>query len=172
MMRQAAAAALLLSVLLPAPARPADPGSLDAIEKDLAAILSEMDAIRSELDRISEISAAPKATGVRLEIHGSGGAPAPAGFRLLVGGRLEEEREFGKAERNAFAGGSAPIVVEVPLLPGSYQARIELSHPYWKGRPAADFTVGVKTGATALLRFRLSAATGGGPPALTPIRGE
>jgi hypothetical protein len=162
-------AAALLLLFLGSGARAA-PESLDAIEKDLSAILSEMDAVRAELDRIAEHSSVPRATGVRVEIHGTAGAAAPAGVHLLVGGRVEDEREFGKAERDAFAAGSSPLVVEIPLLPGSYQARIELSHPYWKNRPSADFPLAVTTGATAVFRFRFSAPGAGGSPTLSPIR--
>lgn len=171
-MRRVAAVAAVLILLVPAPGAPAAPESLEAIEKDLAAILSEMDAIRTELDRIGELSAVPKATGVRIEIHGAAGVPAPAAVRFLVGGKPEDEREFGKAEREAFAGGSSPLVVQLPLLPGSYRARIELSHPYWKAGPAADFPVAVTTGTIALVRLRLSAPTGKGSPALTPVGGK
>lgn len=163
-------AAAVLFFLLLAPGARAAPESLDDIEKDLSAILSEMDAIRTELDRISGISSVPKATGVSIEIRGAAGVPAPVGMRLLVGGKLEDEREFGKAERDAFAAGSSPLVVEIPLLPGSYQARIELSHPYWKSRLSADSRFGLTAGATALLRFRLSAPAEGGFPGLTPIQ--
>lgn len=163
------AASFLLFLFLASGARAA-PESLEAIEKDLSAILSEMDAIRAELDRVAEHSAVPKATGVRIEIHGASGAAAPAGIRILVGGKVEDEREFGKAERDAFAAGSSPLVVEIPLLPGSHQARIELSHPYWKSRLSADFRFGLTAGATALLRFRLSAPAEGGFPGLTPIQ--
>ncbi len=171
-MKRSAAVAALLFCLIRASGAPAAPESLEAIEKDLSAILSEMDAIRTELDRIGEISSMPKATGVRIEIRGAGGAAPPAAVRLLVGGKTEDEREFGKAERDAFAGGASPLVVQLPLLPGSHQARIELSHPYWKTPLSADFPVDVKTGATALIRFRLSAPAGKGAPALTPMGGQ
>ena len=174
MKRSAAAAALLLCLFRAsgALAATAAPESLEAIEKDLSAILSEMDTIRAELDRIAEVSSMPRATGVRIEIHGAAGVPAPAAVRFLVGGKPEDEREFGKAEREAFAGGSSPLVVQLPLLPGSYRARIELSHPYWKAGPAADFPVAVTTGTIALVRLRLSAPTGKGSPALTPVGGK
>jgi len=174
-MKRSAAAAAILLCLFPAagsPAPPTAPEPLEAIEKDLAAILSEMDTVRAELDRIAELSSLPKATGVRIEIHGTGGAAAPAAVRLLVGGKTEDEREFGKAERDAFAGGGSPLVVQLPLLPGSYKARIELSHQYWKAPLSADFPVGVKTGETALVRFRLSPTAGNGPPALAPMGGK
>lgn len=171
MKTRAAAAALMLSLVLSPGARAA-PESLEAIEKDLSAILSEMDAARAELDRIADLSAVPKATGVRVEIHGGPGAAPPASARVLLAGKVEDEREFGKAERDAFAGGSAPLVVEFPLLPGSYAARIELSHPYWKDRVAADFPVGLKPGETSLLRLRLSAPGAGKSPALAPMTGK
>ncbi len=172
MKKPAAAAAVLITLCCAVVARAA-PESLEAIEKDLSAIRSEMDVMRTELDRIGELSSVPKATGVRVEIDGARGAPAPAAARFIVGGRTEHEREFGKAERDAFAAGSSPLVVELQLLPGSHQARLELSHPYWKVPPAADFPVAVKAGATAVLRFRLSApAKGKGSPALVPGGGK
>ncbi len=171
-MKKVAAVAAVLILFVPAPGAPAAPESLEAIEKDLSAILSEMDAIRTELDRIGELSALPKSTGVRIEIHGTGGVAAPAAARFVVDGKTEDEREFGKPEREAFAGGSSPLVVQLPLLPGSYRARIELSHPYWKSGPAADFPVSVSTGTTALVRFRLSAPAGKGPPVLAPAGGK
>ncbi len=179
-MKSAAAVTAVLILLLPvpgapaapAPGAPAAPESLEAIEKDLSALLTEMDAIRTELDRIGELSAMPKATGVRIEIHGAGGAAAPAAFRFLVAGRTEDEREFGKAEREAFAGGSSPLVVQLPLLPGSYKARIELSHPYWKAAAAADFSVAVTPGTIASVRFRLSSPGAKGSPALAPASGK
>lgn len=169
-MKKGAIAFMLLLVL--APGAWAAPESLEAIEKDLSAILSEMEAIRTELDRIGEISTVPRATGVRVEIRGAAGAPAPAGARLFVAGRIEDEREFAKSERDAFAAGSSALVVEIPLPPGTYQARIELSHPFWKARPSADFQVGVAAGETALFGLQLSAPAAGGSPALTPIRGN
>ncbi len=181
-MKSAAAVTAILILLLPvpgfpaaptpSPGAPAAPESLEAIEKDLSAILTEMDAIRTELDRIGELSAMPKATGVRIEILGAGGVPAPAAFRFLVAGKTEDEREFGKAERDAFAGGSSPLIVHLPLLPGSYKARIELSHPYWKAAAAADFPVAVTPGTVASLRFRLSAPGGKGSPVLAPAGGK
>ncbi len=172
MRKIAAVAGVLILLLVPVPGAPAAPETLEAIEKDLSAIFSEMDAIRTELDRIGELSALPKATGVRIEIHGTGGVAAPAAVRFLVGGRIEDEREFGKAEREAFAGGSSPLVLQLPLLPGSYRARIELSHPYWKAAPVADFPVAVTSGTVALFRFRLSAPAGKGSPALAPAGGK
>lgn len=171
-MKGSAAAAALLFSLAVASGAPAAPESLEAIEKDLSAILSEMDGIRVELDRIAEFAPVPKATGARIEIHGAGGAASPAAVRFLVGGKTEDEREFAKAERDAFAGGASPLVVEIPLLPGSYQARIELSHPYWKAPLAAEFPVDVKTGVRALFRFRLSGPAGKGSPALAPMEGK
>ncbi len=171
MKRMAAAAAVLIS-LFPASGAMGAPESLEAIEKDLSAILSEMDAIRAELDRIGELSSVPKATGVRIEIQGAAGVPAPTAVRFLVGGKVESEREFAKAERDAFAGGSSPLVVELPLLPGSHKSRVELSHPQWKVAPAAEFAVAVKAGTTALFRFRLSAPAGRKPPALSPAAGK
>ena len=175
-MRSAAAALLLCLVhatgALAAPANPADPKSLGEIEKELSAILAEMDAIRAELDGIAELSSMPKATGVRIEIHGAGAATPPAAVRLLVGGKTEDEREFAKAERDAFSGGASPLVVQLSLLPGAHKARIELSHPYWKAPASADFPVDVKTGTTALFRFRLSSPAGKSAPALTPMEGN
>ena len=124
-----------------------------------------------ELDRVAELSSLPKATGVRIEIRGAGGVASPASVRVLVGGKTEDEREFAKAERDAFAGNAAPLVVQVPLLPGSHKARVELSHPFWKSPVAADFTAGVAAGTTAVVRFRLAAPAGNGAPALAPMAG-
>ncbi len=171
-MKRIAAVAAVLVCLFPASGAAAAPESLEAIEKDLSAILSEMDTIRAELDRIGELSSVPKATGVRIEIQGAAGGPAPTVARFLVDGKAESEREFGKAERDAFAGGSSPLVVDLPLLPGSYKARLELSHPQWKVPPAAEFALAVKAGATAVFRFRLSAPAGRKPPALAPAAGK
>ncbi len=171
-MKRIAAAAAVLVCLVSASGVTAAPESLEAIEKDLSAILSEMDTIRLELDRIGELSSMPKATGVRIETQGAAGAQAPAAARFVVGGKAGDEREFGKAERDAFQNGKSPLVVELPLLPGSYQARIVLSHPRWKVPPSADFAVAVKPGTTALVRFKLSAPARKKPPALSPVGGK
>lgn len=170
-MKRSAAAALLLC-LVHASGALAAPESPGEIEKELSAILAEMDAIRAELDGIAELSSMPKVTGVRIEIHGAGAATPPAAIRLLVGGKTEDEREFAKAERDAFSGGASPLVVQLPLLPGAHKARIELSHPYWKAPVSADFPVDVKTGTTALFRFRLSSPAGKSSPVLTPMGGN
>ncbi len=170
-MKKIAACAILLC-LFRAPGALGAAESLEAIENDLSALLMDMDAARAEMDRVAELSAMPKATGLRIEIHGAAGVLAPAAIRLLVGGKTEDEREFAKTDKDAFAGGRSPLVVQLPLLPGTYKARVELSHPYWKTPLSADFPVSVKTGATALCRFRLSAPAGKGSPALAPIGGK
>lgn len=165
-MKRIAALFALLCALAPAPCAAAE--SAEEIEKELTSILREMDALRSELDRIDDMTRVPKATGVRIEIRGNGGVPAPAAARLVLQGRTEAERALGKAEREAFAAGSAPVVLQLPLLPGSYEARLELLHPSWKTTPAADFPLPLTKGETAALRFTLAPAPGGADPVLAP----
>lgn len=168
MKRIAALAATLAVMILPAGARGAGGESVEAIEKDLASILAEMETIRSELDRIGEIAALPKATGLRVEIYGGVGVPAPAAGRLIVQGRAEDEREWSLSEREAFPGG-APLVVQIPFFPGVHPGRIEVAHPSWKTPAAAEFRVSIGMGETPSLRFRLSAQPGKAEPALAAI---
>jgi hypothetical protein len=163
-MKQAMFAALLLCLLLPAGIR-AQGESLEVIEKDLSSIVKEMDLISSELDRIQDLAAAPRATEIRVEIRGGAGLPAPAAGRLLVHGKVEEEKEWSRAERDAFPGGS-PLVFQVPFLPGTYNARFEAVHPSWKARPSADFQAVLRKGDTFLLKLRLSIPPGKTEPVL------
>lgn len=143
--------------------------SQDNVEKELTAILGEMDALRAELDRIEELARTPKATGVRIEIVGEGNVTPPASVRIVVGGRVEGEREWGKAERNAFPEGGVPLTATVPLLPGSYAARVELYGPAWKSALAVDVPLEVRTGQTAGLRLKLAAVPGSPVPALRRV---
>lgn len=165
-MKRAASAVLLLCLLLPAGIR-AEGESLEAIEKDLSSIVKEMDAMSSELDRIQDLAAVPKATSIRVEIRGGAGLPAPAAGRLLVLGKVEEEKEWSRAERDVFPGGS-PLVFQVPFLPGSHNARFEVAHPSWKARPSADFQAVLRKGDTFLLKLRLSLPPGKAEPVLVP----
>jgi|GEM_PF-1942830 len=160
---------LLLCLLCLAPAAPA-PGaeSTDEVEKELAAIVRELDAIRSELDLLDDMARVPKATGVRIEIGRKGDVAPPAVVRLLLDGRVEEERETGRADREAFAAGAAPLAVTLPLLPGRYAARAEVLHPAWKTAPGADFPLVLDKGTTAVVRLTLVAPATGGMPVLVP----
>lgn len=159
-----------LLILLTLPARGLAAGeSAEGIERELTAILKEMDALQSELDRIEEFSKAPKATAVRLEIGGEGSVAAPSAARILVGGKLEGEREWGKAERDVFSGGAVPLVANFPLLPGSYAARVELPGPAWKTAPAVDVSLDVRKGETLPVRLKLVAAPGKAVPALRRV---
>lgn len=167
MKRTAALVATLAVLALPAGAPGAGSENVEAIEKDLASVLAEIEAIRSELDRIGEIAALPKATFLRIEVHGVPGVPAPAAGRLVLQGKTEDEREWTRAEREAFAAGS-PLVIQIPFFPGPCRGRIEVAHPSWKNPAAADFQARVAKGETASLRFRLSAQPGKGEPALAP----
>lgn len=167
MKRTAATALILFCLALPAATRAAEE-SLEAIENDLSALLKEMDAISSELERIQEITAAPKATAIRVEIHKGANLPAPVAGRILVRGNVEEKREWTTAERDAFAGG-APLVFQVPFLPGTYAARLEVAHPTWKVTPGADFQASLSKGETLLVRLRLSVPPGKTDPVLVPL---
>lgn len=142
--------------------------SLEAAEKDLAAAIAEMDAISSELDRLQEMVAMPKATMLRIEIRKGSGAQVPISGRVLLQGNVEEEREWAKAERDAFAGGT-PLVVLVPVLPGTYAGRVEIAHPSWKTTPGAEFQAAARKGETVLLRYLLSAVPGRSEPALSRV---
>lgn len=163
----AAATALLAFSLLPA-ASLAQGESLEAIENDLSSILREMDAISAELDRIEEFTVAPKATFIRVEIHAGAGMPAPVSGRLLTGGKMEEEKEWTKAERDAIRGG-APLVFQVPFLPGKYAAGFEVSHPSWKGSPSAEFHADIRNGEAFLVKLRLSPPSGTSDPVLSSM---
>jgi hypothetical protein len=155
-------------LLLPG-GRPHAAESLEGVEKDLTAIIREMDSIQSELDRIEDVAKAPVATSIRLEIHGDGRVTPPARVRLLVGGKVEEEREWGKAERDIFSGGSVPLVLNVPFLPGSYPARVELSNPAWKRAAGVDVPMVIEKGKTLPVRLKLSARPGKDDPSLSRL---
>jgi hypothetical protein len=167
MKRSARTALLLVLLLLPAAGRTQE-DNLDSIERDLAGVLKEMDAMTSELDRIKDIVAVPKASMLRVEVFKGGDLPAPVTARLIVGGKVEEEREWPKGERDAFAGGS-PLVFQVPMLPGSYAGRFETGHASWKTPPAAEFRGDLKKGETLLLRVRLALPPGKTVPVLVPM---
>lgn len=164
-MKRAISAAVLVVFLLLAGGRAGAGESMEDVEKDLADILKEMTAVESELDRLEEIAAFPKATGVRIEVHRGGEVAAPVRGRLLMQGHVEEERELPGGDRDAFSGPIAlPIVFRLPYLPGEYRARVELYHPSWKTPPSAEFRVRVKTGEIAAVRLRLSPAGGKASP--------
>ncbi len=178
MKRAAAAACLSLCLLFLFPASPAAADSkgatgesMEAVEKDLVNILKEMESIQSELDRLEEIAAFPKATGIRIEIHRGGLDPAPVRMRILVQGKVEDERDFTKAERDAFSGNiPLPLVFQMPYLPGSHQCRFEVLHPSWTVAPFAEFQATIRKGETSLVRFRLSSPKGKGNPVLSLIK--
>lgn len=170
MRRPAATFVLFVCLFLPSAVRGAEE-SLEAVETDLAAALKEMDALSSEIDRIREFTAAPKATALRIEILKGADLPGPVSGRLLLQGSVEEEREWSRAERESFAGG-APLVLQVPLLPGTYGGRIEIAHPSWKSTPAADFQASARKGETVLLKLLLSAPPGKVDPVLSQAAGK
>lgn len=165
------AAILLLLFSLPVQGLAAGE-SADDIEKELTAILTEMDAIRSELDRIEDLGKAPAVTAVQLSIEGAGDVAAPTAARIVVGARVEGEREWGKAERDVFSGGSVPLIATIPFLPGSYNARIELSGTSWKSSPAVDVPLEIRKGETLQIRLKLVARPGSGVPALQRVDGK
>jgi len=162
---------LILPVLglavFPRAARAAEDAT-DAIEKELLSVLREMDALSSEFARIEGIVAVPKATSLRIEIRGAGQLAPPASAKLLLSGKTEAEREFSKEERDAFLPDSGAIVWNIPVLPGLYEARLVLSHPYAKQSPFFDFRPSVKSGETFLLRVTLSLPPGSKSPVLVP----
>ncbi|MBI5904828.1 MAG: hypothetical protein HZB86_04670 [Deltaproteobacteria bacterium] len=158
---------LLVFSCLPQPSRGAD-DAVDPIERELAATLKEMDALSAELDRIEEIAATPKATSVRFEIRRSGNVPAPAALRLYLSGKPEPEREWTKADRDRFLSGTEPVVFVAPILPGTQEARVVLTHPTWKVSPSRDFRPAVSPGGTFLLRLTLAAQPDGNEPSLVP----
>lgn len=148
---------LLCFVAFPRAVR-AEEDANDAIAKELLSILREMDALSAELDRIEEISVVPKATALRIEIRRSGEIAPPASAKLFLSGRTAAEREFSKEERNAFISGSGAIVWNIPVLPGPYEARLVLSHPYAKQSPSFEFRPSPKAGETFPLRLTLGFA--------------
>jgi hypothetical protein len=142
----------------------------DAVEKDLAAVFQRMDAMKTELDRIEELAAAPKATMLRVEILSDGTAPvAPVKARFLVDGRVEDEREWSKIERESFSDRHVPmpLVFVIPYLPGSWPARLEVQNPAWKTSPTFDFQAAMRKGETTVLRLRIGTSAGKTEPALT-----
>ncbi len=170
-MKRCAAAILpivpLLLLLLPGVGRAAEE-SLGAVEKDLSSVLKEMDAMSSELDRIKETVAVPRASSIRVEIVRGGDVPAPVAARLYIGGKVEEERDWSKGERDAFLGGS-PLVFQVPLLPAAYAGRFEITHASWKTLPAVEFKGDLGKGETLLLRVKLHIPPGKNAPILSPV---
>jgi hypothetical protein len=142
------------------PAGRAEENANDAIEKELLSVLREMDALSSELTRIEEIVAVPKATSLRIEIRGAGEIAPPASAKLLLSGKTEAERDFSKEERDAFLSNSGMIAWNIPVLPGLYEARLVLSHPYGKQSPSFDFRPSLKAGETFLLRLTLGFSKG------------
>jgi len=140
----------------------------DAIEKELLSVLREMDALSSELARIEEIVAVPKATSLRIEIRGVGEIAPPVSAKLLLSGKTEAEREFPKEERDAFLSASGAIVWNIPVLPGMFEARLVLTHPYSKQSPSFEFRPSLKPGDTFLLRLTLSLPPGSKTPVLVP----
>lgn len=151
----------------PLPGRAAEDAS-DGIEKELHSVLREMDALSSEFARIEEVVAVPKATSLRIEIRRVGEIAPPAAGKLLLSGKTEAEREFSKEERDASLSGSGAIVWNIPVLPGLYEGRLVLSHPYATQSPSFDFRPSVKAGETFHLRVTLSLPPGSKAPVLSP----
>lgn len=162
--------AMMLALLLTA--RVAGAGdSIPEVEKDLSATMKEMESIRGELDRLEELAAFPRATGIRIEVERKGNAAAPVRSRLLVQGTVEDEHEWSDSDRESFAGRiSIPLVVQLPWLPGTYPARLELFHPSWKVPAAADFRIEVRKGEIGTLRLLLVHSPGKPTPSLAPAR--
>ncbi|GAB4363481.1 MAG: hypothetical protein Kow00128_04270 [Deltaproteobacteria bacterium] len=141
------------------------------VEKDLSATMMEMESIRGELDRLEELAAFPRATGVRIEIRGEGGVVAPVRGRLLVQETVEDEREWSAGDRESFSGRiSIPLVIQLPWLPGSYRARLELFHPSWKAPAAAEFRMDVRKGEVGTVPLLLTRSAGGA--SLSPAPGK
>ncbi len=159
---------VLLSAGPLSPARSAE--TAEAVEKDLAAVFQRMDAMKAELDRIDELAAAPKATMLRVEITTDSTAPvAPVIARFLVDGKVEDEREWSKIERESFSDRNVPmpLVFVIPYLPGTYSARIEIQNPAWKTAVTFDFQAAMRKGETTALQLRLGTTAGKPEPALT-----
>lgn len=162
------AAALLLALAAPVPAAGAE-DSIAEVEKDLSTILREMESVRGELDRLEELAAFPRATGIRIEVGRKGNVAAPVRSRLLVQGAVEDEHEWSAADRESFAGRiSIPLVIQLPWLPGGSTARLELFHPSWKSPAAADFRIEVRKGEIETVRLLLVHSPGKAAPALAP----
>ncbi len=157
----------LLTLVPPLPAPAAD--SMEQVERELSEVLRELDEIRSEVERIEEFLAFPKATGIRIELHREGDVAAPARGRVLVRGIVEDEREWTRGEREAFQGpGSLAIAWQVPLLPGSFPAKVELFHPAWRTPPSVEIPLTLARGEVVTVKLRLYQPKGGAAPALAP----
>ena len=156
---------LALSAALP-PAAGGAEDRVDAIEKELGATLKEMDELAAELGRIEEITAVPKATSIRVEVQGRGKVAAPAAARLLLSGKVEAEREWTREDRERFLSGGGPVVLATPLLPGTHEGRLVLSHPSWKASPSYDFRASLRAGDTYLLKLVLTVVPGKNEPSL------
>lgn len=172
-MRPHSASAFLMCLLLLFATRAWGAGdSIAEVEKDLSSAVKEMDALRGELDRLEELAAFPRATGIRVEIQGEGKVPAPVRGRLLVQGKVEEEREWPTSDREAFSGQiSIPVAMQLPYLPGGYSARLELFHPSWKTPASAEFRLEVRKGEIAAVRLRLAPQPGTPLLSLLPVEG-
>ena len=141
----------------------------DAIEKDLLGILKEMDALSSEMERIEEIAVTPRPTSIRIEIRKGGAVPAPAAWKLFLDGKQEMDREWSKGERERFQAGSESLVLNAPLLPGTHEARLELSHPSWKKPVVHLLRSTVRTGETFRVRLTLTLPAGKQEPVLVQV---
>ncbi len=161
-------AAICLSVP-PPPAQGAE-DAVDAVEKDLYGILREMDALSSELERIEEIAVTPRPTALRVEIRNGGAATPPAAWKLYVDGKPEMDREWSKGERERFQAGSDSLVLQAPLLPGTHEARLELTHPSWKNPVGHSVRPTVRAGETFRIRLSLTQLPGKQEPALVPTK--
>lgn len=160
--------AVLLLVVPAGEALSAADDSIADVEKDLSATMMEMESIRGELDRLEELAAFPRATGIRIEIRREGGIVAPVRGRLLVQGTVEDEREWSAGDRESFSGRiSIPLVIQLPWLPGSYRGRLELFHPSWKAPAAAEFRMEVRKGEVGTVPLVLTRS--GGRPVLSPV---
>jgi hypothetical protein len=169
--RRLALLSILAALCLAAPppwARAAEDAT-DAIEKDLLGILKEMDALSAELERIEEIAVTPRPTSIRVEIRKEGAVPAPAAWKLLLDGKPEMDREWSKGERERFQAGTEPLVLNAPLLPGTHEARLELSHPSWKTPAVHLVRSTVRTGETVRVRLTLTLPAGKQEPVLVPV---
>lgn len=138
----------------------------DAIERELAATLKEMDALAAELGRIEEVTVVPKATSIRVEVRRGGNVAAPAAARVLLSGKVEADREWTREDREQFLSGGGPVVLAVPLLPGTHEGRLVLSHPSWKASPSHDFRASLRAGDTFLLKLLLTVVPGKNEPTL------
>ncbi len=158
-------------VLLSGPMQPARAAeTAEAVETDLAAVFHRMDTMKGELDRIEELAAVPKATMLRVEITADATATVPpVSARFLVDGKVEDEREWSKVERESFSDRNVPmpLVFVIPYLPGNYPARIEIQNPSWKTPVAFEFQAAMRKGETTALRLRLGTPAGKTAPLLS-----